>query len=93
MFGIRSSGTSFFAFTGQMVQAGDLKMYLPALFGCILLFVVSFLEEKGNSVRDMINAKPMFVRVAIASVGTVIIILFGAYGIGYVASNFIYSNY
>ncbi len=93
MFGIRSSGASFFSFTGQMVQAGDFMRYLPALLGCILLFIVSFLEEKGHSVRDLINAKPMFVRVAIASLGTVAIILFGAYGIGYVASNFIYSNY
>lgn len=93
MFGFRSSGTPFFSFTGQMVQTQDLKMYLPALLGCILLFIVSFLEEKGNSVRDLINAKPMPVRVMIASFGTVAIILFGAYGIGYVASNFIYSNY
>ena len=93
MFGIRSSGTAFFDFTGKMVQVQDLKMYLPALLGCILLFVVSFLEEKGHSVRDLINTKPMFVRVAVISLGTVAIILFGAYGIGYVASNFIYSNY
>lgn len=93
MFGIHSTQTPFFAFTGQMVQAEDLKMYLPALLGCILLFIVSFLEEKGHSVRDLINAKPMAVRVAVISLGTVAIILFGAYGIGYVASNFIYSNY
>ncbi len=93
MFGIRSSGTSFFSFTGQMVQAGDFKTYLPAMLGCILLFIVSFLEEKGHSVCDLINTKPMLVRVVIASLGTVAIILFGAYGIGYEASNFIYSNY
>lgn len=93
MFGIRSSETPFFAFSGQLIQAGDLRMYLPALFGCIVLFVVSFLEEKGNSVRDLINEKPMAVRVTLISLGTVAIVLFGAYGIGYVASNFIYSNY
>ena len=92
MFGMRSQ-SPFFTFTGKMVQAGDLRMYLPALFGCVLLFVVSFLEEKGHSVRDLINGKPMLVRVAIASLGTMAIILFGAYGIGYEASNFIYSNY
>ena len=59
----------------------------------VVMCIVSFIEEKGHSVRDLINAKPMFVRVAIISLGTVTIILFGAYGIGYVASNFIYSNY
>ena len=93
MFGIRASQTPFFAFSGKMVQAGDFMMYLPALLGCIVLFVVSFLEEKGNSVRDLINAKPMVVRVAVAALGTAVILLFGAYGIGYEASNFIYSNY
>lgn len=93
MFGIRASQTPFLALTGQLVQAKDLKMYLPAMLGCILLFFVSFLEEKGHSVRSLINEKPMFVRVAIAAFGTVAIILFGAYGIGYEASNFIYSNY
>jgi len=93
MFGIRASQTPFFAFSGKMVQAEDFMMYLPALLGCVVLFIVSFLEEKGHSVRDLINTKPMAVRVAIASIGTVAIILFGAYGIGYEASNFIYSNY
>ena len=93
MFGIRTSQTSFFAFTVPSVSAEDLKMYLPALLGCILLFIVSFLEEKGHCVRDLINEKPLFVRVTIAALGTVAIILFGAYGIGYESSNFIYSNY
>jgi hypothetical protein len=41
----------------------------------------------------LINEKPAVVRVVITALGTVAIVLFGAYGIGYVASNFIYSNY
>ena len=93
MFGIRGTKTPFFAFTDKLVNAADLKMYLPAVLGCVLLFVVSFLEEKGHSVRNLVNEKPAFVRVVITALGTVAIILFGAYGIGYVASNFIYSNY
>lgn len=93
MFGIRATATPFFAFTDQMIKAGDLKTYLPAILGCVLLFVVSFVEEKGHSVRDLINSKPMFVRVVVMALGTMAIILFGAYGIGYDASNFIYSNY
>ena len=93
MFGIRGTQMPFFTLSEQMIKAGDLKTYLPALLGCILLFVVSFVEEKGHSIRDIINSKPMFVRVLIMSLGTMAIILFGAYGIGYDASNFIYSNY
>lgn len=93
MFGLRSTGIPFFAITGNLVKAGNLKMYLPAVIGCVVLFIVSFIEEKGYSLRDIINEKPMFVRALIMAIGTVTIILFGAYGIGYDASNFIYSNY
>ena len=93
MFGLRSTGIPFFAITGNLVKAGSLKMYLPAVLGCVVLFIVSYIEEKGYSLRDIINEKPMFVRALIMAIGTVAIILFGAYGIGYDASNFIYSNY
>ena len=93
MFGIRNAQAPFFTFSEQLVKAADLKMYVPALLGCVLLFVVSLVEEKGHSVRDLINEKPAVVRVVITALGTVAIVLFGAYGIGYVASNFIYSNY
>ena len=93
MFGIRNAQAPFFTFSEQLVKTADLKMYVPALLGCVLLFVVSLMEEKGHSVRDLINEKPAVVRVVITALGTVAIVLFGAYGIGYVASNFIYSNY
>ena len=93
MFGIRSAGVPFFGLTGQLMKASDIRMYIPALLGCVVLFIVSLMEEKGHSVRDLINEKPPYVRVIVTALGTVAIILFGAYGIGYVASNFIYSNY
>ncbi len=93
MFGLASSEVGFFAFTNQLVRPEDIKSYVPALLGCVLLFIVSFVEEKGYSVREVINEKPMVVRVGLAALGTVAIILFGAYGIGYDASSFIYSNY
>ena len=93
MFGIASSEVSFFTFTNQLVRPEDIRTYIPALLGCVLLFIVSFVQEKGYSVREVINKKPMVVRVVITALGTVAIILFGAYGIGYDASSFIYSNY
>ncbi len=93
MFGIRRTGVPFFSFTDKLIKAADVRMYVPALVACVVLFIVSLIEEKGHSVRDLINAKPPVVRVIITALGTVAIILFGAYGIGYVASNFIYSNY
>lgn len=84
----------FFSFTGNLTTAQDLKGFIPAFAGCVLLFVVSFIEEKTDgSLRDIINKKPMAVRIIIAALGTAAIVLFGAYGIGYDASNFIYGNY
>ena len=93
MFGAKSSEVPFFKMTGQLMHPGDFVQYIPAVIGCVVLFAVSLIEEKGHSVRDLINAKPMAVRVIAASLCTVAILLFGAYGIGYVASNFIYGNY
>ena len=48
MFGIRAAQVPFFAFTEQLVKKADLKMYLPALLGCVVLFIVSLLEEKDT---------------------------------------------
>lgn len=93
MFGFGSSQVGFFTTTNQLVKPENIRMYIPALAGCVVLFIVSFIEEKGYSVREVINKKPMMVRVLVAALGTVAIILFGAYGIGYDASSFIYSNY
>lgn len=93
MFGLRSTENGFFSFGAELVKTSDFRLYLPAMLGCVLLFLVSLLEEKGYHVRTLINARPMAVRVILTSLGTAAILLFGAYGIGYVASNFIYSNY
>ena len=85
---------SFFSVTDTLLAGQNVINYVPALAGCLLLFAVSMIEEKtGRSVRSVINERPMALRIVLAAVGTAAIVLFGAYGIGYEASNFIYSNY
>lgn len=93
MFGSGSSGVPFFSLSENLCLKSGLIMLLPAVVGCVLLFVVSLIEERGKSIRELINSKPLIIRILIASAGTAAIVLFGAYGIGYVASDFIYSNY
>ncbi len=93
MFGFNSGHLPFFSFTGNVFVPSELITYLPALLGCILLFFVSLIEEKGKSIRDIINSKPVIIGIVIAALGTAAIVLFGAYGVGYEASNFIYQQY
>ncbi|MCQ2354242.1 MAG: hypothetical protein MJ102_03960 [Clostridia bacterium] len=85
--GFFGSFGSDFSFTESILP------YLPALAGCVLLFFVSLTEERGHHVRDLINERPAPLRIAAEVMCVAYIIVFGAYGLGYDASNFIYTNY
>lgn len=66
--------------------------YAVLLVGVLILFTVSMLGRTG-SVRERIAKKPVWVSLAIFGglfIGT---ILFGAYGMGYDASQFIYNQF
>ncbi len=67
--------------------------YWILLVSLILVFIISRIQEKGQSVRSLIAARALPVRV-IAWYGLfLIVILFGAYGIGYDATQFIYNQF
>ncbi len=59
----------------------------------LLLFAVSLIEEKKGSVRDLIFATPEIVRYAVFYVLVLSVIIFGAYGIGFDQSQFIYNQF
>ena len=59
----------------------------------LLLFAVSLIEEKKGSVRDLIFAAPEIVRYAVFYVLVLSVIIFGAYGIGFDQSQFIYNQF
>ena len=61
-------------------------------FGILLMLTVSLLQRK-ESVRDIISRRPYPVRFAIYYGLFLIILLMGAYGIGYDASQFIYNQF
>ncbi|MCI8402772.1 MAG: MBOAT family protein [Lachnospiraceae bacterium] len=63
------------------------------LLSLILVFIVSLLKERGLSVRERIAARPLPVRVLVWYGLFLIVLLFGAYGIGYDASQFIYNQF
>lgn len=66
--------------------------YIILLIGVLLLFMVSMLGRRG-SVREMIARKPAWVSVAVFGTVFIATILFGAYGMGYDASQFIYNQF
>lgn len=66
--------------------------YMVLSVGLIVMVWVSLLQRKG-SVRDMIHSKPTYIRYTIRYAVIIAIIIFGAYGVGYDASQFIYNQF
>ena len=61
---------------------------------CIVLIVaVDLLHEKGISIREFISKRPYPVRLAFYLILAFTLIIFGAYGDQYIASNFIYTGF
>jgi hypothetical protein len=66
--------------------------YIVIFVGVVLLVVFSLVQRKG-SVRDMIARKPIGIQMAIFATLLFAILIFGAYGIGFDASQFIYTQF
>lgn len=84
-------------FNGSLMNLG-LKMadYIVLLVSLVILVTVSLIQRDG-SVRYKIAEKPRAVRYTINSLAyyalIIIILVFGAYGIGYDSSQFIYNQF
>lgn len=100
------AGTAFQVFTHMFTQI-DLSMlnaeeflyldltvadYAIVAAGTALMFVVSMLQRRG-SVREYLAQKPYPARYAVFAALFFSVVLFGAYGIGYDASQFIYNQF
>ena len=69
------------------------RFFIYIIIAIISVIVVDLLHENGKSVRHIICKKPYPVRLIFYLVLVFTIIIFGAYGERYVASNFIYLNF
>lgn len=80
---------------GALLQLGiGVTDYIVIGIGVLILFTVSFLQEKTQkSLRLMIRSLPYFVRAALWFGLFVLVLLWGAYGIGFDASQFIYNQF
>ena len=67
--------------------------YIVLAVGLIIVLGVSMIKVRVGSVRDVLAQKPAICFYGLMAVLFVIIIVFGAYGIGYDASQFIYNQF
>ena len=67
--------------------------WLILMLSLLVLFIASLLQENGVNIRDKIEEKPMILRWIFYLFVIVFIMVFGIYGPGYNATEFIYRAY
>ena len=78
---------------GSLLELGlGMGDWIVAGLGCLLMLAVSLRQRKG-SVREQLAASPAVVRYGAVFLLTFAVLIFGAYGIGYDASQFIYNQF
>ncbi len=79
---------------GTMLKIGlAVADYVILLCGIVALFTVSILQERGMKVRQSLRERPMVLRHGLILALLIAVLLFGNYGIGYDAGNFIYNQF
>ncbi len=79
---------------GELLSLGlDIHDYIVLILAIIFIFVIGLLKEKGKNIREDISNKDIFTRWILYYALIVIIIVFGAYGIGYEPVEPIYADF
>ena len=71
----------------------DEKNFHFMILSIIFLFVIDYIQERGVCIRDKIANMDIVMRWTIYFLGIFTIIIFGMYGLGYDANNFIYQGF
>lgn len=78
---------------GQLLNIGlTMQDYVILLVGVFIMFMVSFVQRK-QGVRQQIINKGFVFECSVFAILFIVIIVFGAYGIGFDASQFIYNQF
>jgi hypothetical protein len=81
-------------FNGELLELGLVPRDFSLIGICLLIWLgVSIAQEKGYVIRDEIGKQNIVFRWMIYLLGIVAILVFGTYGVGYDASNFIYRTF
>lgn len=91
---IRQILTNFYIDKKELLKLGmDIQDYVIVIIAIIFVFVISLLKEKEFSIRDKIAKQNIFVRWTIYYALIIAIIVFGAYGLGYLPVEPIYADF
>lgn len=71
------------------------KEYLLILAGVVLVFIVSLIQERNEktTIREMLDKKPFIIRWGAVFVGVMALVVFGVYGSGFNAADFVYMQF
>ncbi len=84
-------GFSLSQFNSSLLDLGiEARDYIIIIAGCIIVFIISVLKEKGIVIRESIAAKPLAVRWAAYYALIAVILIFGYIG---ATQGFIYANF
>ena len=96
----RRMGTMFTTFNFHVLWDGTMMKldldrldYIILAGSIVLIFIISLIQEKKGSVRELLWQKPALVRHALIFALLVIVLLMGSYGLGYDAGAFIYTGF
>lgn len=81
-------------FNGTLYTLGlDKKDFNFMLFSILLLFIVDFINERGIIIRERISMQRLPIRWIIYYAGFAFLLIFGMYGLGYDAKDFVYMHF
>lgn len=79
---------------GKIFNLGtDAKDFVVILVGVLIMLIVGILQEKGIKIRESISKKNIVIRWTLYYGILLAILIFGIYGPGYSATNFIYGQF
>lgn len=80
--------------SGELMSLGlDIKDYIILFVAGIVIFIISILKEKGINIREKISQQNIALRWALYYSLILSIIIFGAYGTGYIPVDPIYADF
>ena len=79
---------------GKLFSFGmDRHDFLIIFIALVMIFMIGIWQERGISLRAQIAAKPILFRYAVYYTLILAIVIFGAYGAGYVPVDPIYASF
>lgn len=79
---------------GTLFSLGmDLPDYIVIIFTLLIILIVGIIQERGGRVREIIARRNIVIRFGIFYAAILFIIIFGAYGKGYVPVDPIYAGF